>query len=52
MANETCRGAYCAAVVITLLSLPLNLTRESPAWDGDEGKTLFTGLAEYVRRCK
>ncbi|KAB5518818.1 terpenoid cyclases/protein prenyltransferase alpha-alpha toroid [Coniochaeta sp. 2T2.1] len=50
--EEDIRGAYCAAVIITLLDLPLNLTRESPAWDGDEGKSLFTGVAEYVRRCQ
>jgi protein farnesyltransferase subunit beta len=46
------RGAYCAAVIITLLDLPLNLTPESPAWTGDESQTLFSGVPEYVRRCK
>jgi protein farnesyltransferase subunit beta len=45
------RGAYCAAVIITLLDLPLELSRESPAWSR-EGMTLLTGLPEYVSRCK
>jgi hypothetical protein len=44
------RGAYCAAVIITLLDLPVELPRDSPAWSG-EGATLLTGLAEWVRRC-
>lgn len=50
--EEDIRGAYCAAVIITLLNLPLNLTPESPAWTGDESQTLFTGLPEYVQRCQ
>ncbi|KAI1337033.1 terpenoid cyclases/Protein prenyltransferase [Xylariaceae sp. FL0016] len=45
------RGAYCAAVIISLLNLPLDLTPESPAWT-DERPDLFTGLAGYVRRCQ
>ncbi|KAJ3943427.1 CAAX farnesyltransferase (FTase) subunit beta [Colletotrichum fioriniae] len=44
------RGAYCAAVIVTLLSLPLDLSTDSPAWT-PERPTLFTGLADYVRRC-
>lgn len=44
------RGAYCAAVVISLLNLPTDLTRESPAWTSDH-PTLFTKLPEYVQRC-
>ncbi|KAJ0163547.1 Protein farnesyltransferase subunit beta [Colletotrichum tanaceti] len=45
------RGAYCAAVIVTLLNLPLDLSADSPAWTPDR-PTLFTGLAEYVRRCQ
>jgi len=45
------RGAYCAAVIVTLLNLPLDLSTDSPAWT-PERPTLFTGLADYVRRCK
>ncbi|KAG8157478.1 hypothetical protein KVR01_012520 [Diaporthe batatas] len=45
------RGAYCAAVVISLLNLPTDLTPESPAWTPDH-PTLFTNLPEYVQRCQ
>ncbi|KAJ0380870.1 hypothetical protein COL26b_000710 [Colletotrichum chrysophilum] len=45
------RGAYCAAVIVTLLNLPLELSTDSPAWT-PERPTLFTGLADYVRRCQ
>ncbi|KZL76269.1 farnesyltransferase subunit beta (prenyltransferase and squalene oxidase) [Colletotrichum tofieldiae] len=45
------RGAYCAAVIATLLNLPLDLSTDSPAWT-PERPTLFTGLADYVRRCQ
>ncbi|OTA80596.1 hypothetical protein M434DRAFT_401672 [Hypoxylon sp. CO27-5] len=45
------RGAYCAAVLVTLLNLPLDLSPDSPAWT-DDRPNLFTGLAEYVRRCQ
>ncbi|KAI0602149.1 prenyltransferase and squalene oxidase [Biscogniauxia sp. FL1348] len=45
------RGAYCAAVIITLLNLPLDLSPDSPAWTADR-PDLFTGLADYVRRCQ
>lgn len=45
------RGAYCAAVLITLLNLPLELPPDSPAWTPD-GPNLFAGLGDYVRRCK
>ncbi|KAL0941898.1 prenyltransferase and squalene oxidase [Colletotrichum truncatum] len=45
------RGAYCAAVIVTLLNLPLDLSTDSPAWT-PERPTLFTGLADYVRRCQ
>ncbi|KAK0628947.1 terpenoid cyclases/protein prenyltransferase alpha-alpha toroid [Bombardia bombarda] len=50
--EEDIRGAYCAAVIITLLNIPLELTPESPAWKEDGSATLFTGLAGYVRRCQ
>lgn len=43
-------GAYIAAVLITLLNLPLELSKDSPAWS--EGATLLSGLAEYIARCK
>ncbi|KAI1387428.1 terpenoid cyclases/Protein prenyltransferase [Hypoxylon trugodes] len=45
------RGAYCAAVLITLLNLPLDLSSDSPAWTPDR-PNLLTGLAEYVSRCQ
>lgn len=45
------RGAYCAAVIITLLDLPVELPKGSPAWSR-EGMTLLSGLPEYVSRCK
>lgn len=50
--EEDIRGAYCAVVIISLLGLPLDLTRESPAWTSDGTATLFTGLGGWVRRCK
>jgi len=45
------RGAYCAMVAISLLNLPLDLPRDSPAWSR-EGDTLLTGLPEWIGRCK
>ncbi|KAF7547767.1 hypothetical protein G7Z17_g7511 [Cylindrodendrum hubeiense] len=49
--EEDVRGAYCASVIISLLNLPLDLSPDSPACSaGHTG--LFTGLAEYVRRCQ
>ncbi|KAF9876197.1 farnesyltransferase beta subunit ram1 [Colletotrichum karsti] len=45
------RGAYCAAVIVTLLNLPLELSTDSPAWT-PERPTIWTGLADYVRRCQ
>lgn len=45
------RGAYCAAVITSLLDIPLELSPGSPAKAA--GLTdLYTGLAGYVRRCK
>lgn len=49
--NSCIRGAYCAAVLITLLNLPLDLPPNSPAWTADQ-PTLFTGLADFVKRCR
>ncbi|KAK4180284.1 terpenoid cyclases/protein prenyltransferase alpha-alpha toroid [Triangularia setosa] len=46
-------GAYCAAVIITLLDLPLDLTPESPAYKPDDPSfNLLSGVADYVRRCQ
>lgn len=45
------RGAYCATVIISLLNLPLDLSSDSPARSA--GLTdLFTGTADYVRKCQ
>ncbi|KAJ3557336.1 hypothetical protein NPX13_g9949 [Xylaria arbuscula] len=47
------RGAYCAAVLITILKLPLDMPPpESPSLTTPKGLNLFTGLADYVRRCQ
>ncbi|KAI2636709.1 terpenoid cyclases/protein prenyltransferase alpha-alpha toroid [Xylaria nigripes] len=45
------RGAYCAAVLITILKLPLDLPCDSPS-GSPERPNLFTGLADYVRHCQ
>ncbi|KAI0407193.1 terpenoid cyclases/Protein prenyltransferase [Xylaria palmicola] len=45
------RGAYCAAVLITILKLPLDLPGDYPS-DTAERSDLYTGLADYVRRCQ
>ncbi|KAK3941586.1 terpenoid cyclases/protein prenyltransferase alpha-alpha toroid [Diplogelasinospora grovesii] len=51
--EEDIRGAYCGAVIIRLLNIPLNLTSESPAWsEGEPERNLLTGLADYVKRCQ
>lgn len=50
--EEDVRGAYCAAVVITLLNLPLDLSQDSEAYARDPGANLFTKLGDYVRRCQ
>ncbi|ELR08712.1 CAAX farnesyltransferase (FTase) subunit beta [Pseudogymnoascus destructans] len=44
------RGAYCAAMLVKLLRLPLHLAKGSPAQA--ENFDLFTGLGEYVSRCQ
>ncbi|KAJ2891681.1 terpenoid cyclases/protein prenyltransferase alpha-alpha toroid [Zalerion maritima] len=43
------RGAYCAAVIISLLNLPLEL---APEHCNPPGFNLYTGLANYVQRCQ
>lgn len=49
--DTLCRGAYCAAVLISLLNIPLELSPDSPA--RASGHTdLFSGLGEWVRRCE
>ncbi|KAI0183177.1 terpenoid cyclases/protein prenyltransferase alpha-alpha toroid [Xylaria flabelliformis] len=45
------RGAYCAAVLVTILKLPLDLPSDSPSYTPEQ-PNLFTGLADYVRRCQ
>jgi protein farnesyltransferase subunit beta len=50
--EEDIRGAYCAAVIISLLRLPLDLALESPAYTGSSSVNLLTGVADYVRRCQ
>lgn len=44
-------GVYCAAVVITLLNLPLELPPQSPAWSC-EGDTFLKNLPEWIARCR
>ncbi|KAL3423648.1 prenyltransferase and squalene oxidase [Phlyctema vagabunda] len=48
--EEDIRGVYCASVVITLLNLPLELSRDSPAWS--EGATLLTNVPEWIASCQ
>ncbi|KAI0133604.1 prenyltransferase and squalene oxidase [Xylariales sp. AK1849] len=45
------RGAYCAAVIISLLNIPRDLLSDSPAKSAGLAD-LFTGLDGYVRRCQ
>jgi protein farnesyltransferase subunit beta len=50
-AEEDIRGAYCAATIISLLNLPLELPPESPARKA--GLERFTDrLGEWVGRCQ
>ncbi|KAL6252344.1 CAAX farnesyltransferase (FTase) subunit beta [Rhinocladiella similis] len=49
--EEDVRGAYCALVALSLLSLPLSLPPDSAAREA--GFELFTdGLGEYLSRCQ
>lgn len=50
-AEEDIRGAYCAATIISLLNLPLELPHDSPARKA--GLERFTDrLGEWVGRCQ
>ena len=50
-AEEDIRGAYCAATIVSLLNLPLELPPDAPARGA--GLKLFTdGLGEWVGRCQ
>ncbi|PHH86383.1 hypothetical protein CDD83_10322 [Cordyceps sp. RAO-2017] len=49
--EEDVRGAYCAAVIISLLSIPLDLSPDSPARAAGHAG-LLSGLGEWVRRCQ
>lgn len=45
------RGAYCAAVTISLLNIPLDLPTDSAAYSA--GHTdLLSGLGEWISRCE
>ena len=49
--EEDVRGAYCSMVMISLLSLPLELPPDAPA--RAEGLATFVdGLPEYLSRCQ
>ncbi|POR34414.1 Protein farnesyltransferase subunit beta [Tolypocladium paradoxum] len=49
--EEDVRGAYCAAVIISLLNIPLDLSPDSPACAaGHTG--LFSGLGEWAKRTR
>lgn len=49
--EEDTRGAYCALVILSLLSLPLDLPPDSPARAA--GMTTFNdGLGTYISRCQ
>ncbi|KAH8811997.1 terpenoid cyclases/protein prenyltransferase alpha-alpha toroid [Xylogone sp. PMI_703] len=48
--EEDIRGAYIAAVVISLLELPLELPQTSPAWS--PGATFLTNLPEWISSCQ
>lgn len=45
------RGAFCAAVMICLLGLPVDMPVEERRRVGG-GVTLLSGLAEWVGKCK
>ena len=51
LAGQVRSAVRWESVIISLLNLPLDLSPDSPACSaGHTG--LFTGLAEYVRRCR
>lgn len=43
-------GAYCALILITLLSLPLDLPQDAPARSSNYN-TFIDGLPEWISRC-
>ncbi|PHH65998.1 hypothetical protein CDD81_946 [Ophiocordyceps australis] len=49
--EEDVRGAYCAAVIISLLNIPLDLSAQSPARAADHTH-LLSGLGDWVRQCQ
>jgi protein farnesyltransferase subunit beta len=49
--EEDIRGAYCAATILSLLNLPLDLPAESPA-RGQGKESFLDGLPEWVGRCQ
>ena len=49
--EEDTRGTYCALVIISLLSLPLDLPPDAPARAAGY-QTFNDGLGEYVSRCQ
>jgi protein farnesyltransferase subunit beta len=49
--EEDIRGAFCAAVILSLTNLPLDLPPDAPA--RKQGLTSFTdGLGEWVSKCQ
>ncbi|KAF7957540.1 hypothetical protein EAE96_003117 [Botrytis aclada] len=49
--EEDIRGAYCALILITLLSLPLDLPQDAPARSSNY-TTFIDGLPEWISRCQ
>lgn len=49
--SEIFSAAYIAALLISLLGLPLELPQDSPAWS-PECTTFLSGLPEWVAQCK
>ncbi|KAJ8064484.1 hypothetical protein OCU04_006818 [Sclerotinia nivalis] len=49
--EEDIRGAYCALILITLLSLPLDLPLDAPARSSNF-TTFIDGLPEWISRCQ
>lgn len=49
--EEDTRGALCALVIISLLSLPIELPPDSPARNGGL-ETFNDGLGQYLSRCQ
>ncbi|QSZ34840.1 hypothetical protein DSL72_007699 [Monilinia vaccinii-corymbosi] len=49
--EEDIRGAYCALILITLLSLPLDLPQDASARSSNLA-TFIDGLPEWISRCQ